>query len=119
MSLLSIHYSQRSAADTYRNLFIADGASALPADITTLRQARQTSRSLTNSFHQLAAERKTYAAVAFQYIAEDLIAKAIEMNEVLKQPGRFSMTQAERIRLQTFLEDYLLLADQLLERSGR
>ena len=27
------------------------------------------------------------------------------------------MTEAERLRLQTFTEDYLLLAGQLLERS--
>ena len=43
--------------------------------------------------------------------------KATEMNEVLKQTRRFSMTEAERVRLQTFAEDYLLLAGQMLERS--
>ena len=108
---------QRSPNDTYRYLFIADGAGGLPADISSLRQAQQTSQSLTSSFHQLAAERKAYAAVAFQYLAEDLVAKATEMNEVLKQSSRFSMTEAERMRLQTFSEDYLLLASQMLERS--
>lgn len=110
---------QQSPGDTYRKLFIADRASALPADIASLQQARQNSQSLTSSFHQLAAERKTYAAVAFQYVAEDLIVKATEMNRVLKQPGHFSMTEAERMRLQTFSEDYLLLSNQLLERSDR
>ena len=93
---------QRSPNDTYRYLFIADGAGGLPVDISSLRQAQQTSQSLTSSFHQLAAERKAYAAVAFQYLAEDLVAKATEMNEVLKQSSSFSMTEAERMRLQTF-----------------
>ena len=41
------------------------------------------------------------------------------MNEVLRQPERFSMTEAERLRLQTFAEDYLLLAGQMLERSDQ
>ena len=110
---------QRSPDDTYRDLFMAGSADPLPHDLTSFRQAQQTSESLTTRFHQLAAERKAYAAVAFQYLAEDLLVKATEMNEVLKQPGRFAMTEAERIRLQTFSEDYLLLAGQLLERSDQ
>ena len=105
--------------DTYRDLFIADGAAALPNDLTSFKQAKQTSRLVSANFQQSAAERKAYAAVAFQYLAEDLILKATEMNEVLKQPERFSMTEAERMRLQAFSEDYLLLSSQLLERSDQ
>jgi hypothetical protein len=108
---------QRSPEETYRDLFVAGSADQLPTDLASLQQAKQTGQSLTASFHQLAAERKTYAAVAFQYLADDLMQKATEMNEVLKQPKRFSMTEAERMRLQTFAEDYLLLAGQMLERS--
>jgi hypothetical protein len=108
---------QRSPDDTYHDLFIAGGADALPADLSSLQQSKRTSRALSGSFQQLAAERKAYGAVAFQYLAEDLILKATEMNEVLKQSSRFSMTEAERMRLQTFSEDYLLLASQMLERS--
>ena len=92
---------QRSPDETYRDLFVAGAADPLPSGLTSFRQARQTSQSLTTGFHQLAAERKAYAAVAFQYLAKDLILKATEMNEVLKQPGRFAMTEAERIRLQS------------------
>jgi len=103
--------------DTYRDLFIATGADALPNDIASLQQAKQTSQSLSKILQQRVAERKAYGAVAFQYLAEDLMLKATEMNEVVKQPQHFSMTEAERIRLQTFAEDYLLLAGQLLERS--
>ena len=108
---------QRSPEETYRDLFVAGSADQLPTDLASLQQAKQTGQSLTASFHQLTAERKAYAAVAFQYLAEDLVLKAIEMNEVLRQPRRFSMTEAERVRLQTFAEDYLLLAGQMLERS--
>ena len=110
---------QRSPNDTYRDLFVAGAADPLPNDFTSFRQARQTNQSLTTSFQQLAAERKAYAAVAFQYLAEDLMLKATEMNEVLKQPGRFAMTEAERVRLQSFSEGYLLLAGQMLERSDQ
>ena len=81
---------QRSPNDTYRDLFVAGSADPLPNDLTSFRQAKQTSQSLTTSFHQLAAERKAYAAVAFQYLAEDLMLKATEMNEVLKQSESFS-----------------------------
>ncbi|WKN44251.1 hypothetical protein [Tunicatimonas pelagia] len=113
--------------ELYRDLFMAGRADAMPNDLTSLKQAKQTSQSLSDGLHQVVAERKAYAAVAFQYLSEDLILKATEMNEVLKQsqhlsrpgvatPG-FSMTEAERIRLQVFSEDYLLLAGQLLERS--
>ena len=108
---------QRSPNDTYRDLFVAGSADPLPTDLASLQQAQQTGQSLRASFQQLAAERKAYAAVAFQYLADDLMLKAIEMNEVLRQPRRFSMTEAERMRLQTFAEDYLLLAGQILERS--
>ena len=110
---------QRSPNDTYRDLFVAGAADPLPNDLPLFRQAWQTSQSLTTDFHQLAAERKAYAAVAFQYLAEDLILKATEMNKVLKQPGRFAMTETERIRLQSFSEDYLLLAGHMLERSDQ
>ena len=116
----------RHPDDTYQDLFIAGGGDALPNDITSLQQAQQASQSLSKSVHQIAAERKAYAAVAFQYLSEDLMLKATEMNEVLKQSQRlpagrqgFSMTEAERIRLQTFAEDYLLLAGKLLERSDK
>ena len=116
----------RHPDDTYQDLFIAGGGDALPNDIASLQQAQQTSRSLSTSLHQVAAEQKAYAAVAFQYLSEDLMLKATEMNEVLKQSQRlpagrqgFSMTEAERIRLQTFAEDYLLLAGQMLERSDK
>ena len=108
---------QRSPEETYRDLFVAGSADQLPTDLASLQQAKQTGQSLTVSFHQLTAERKAYAAVAFQYLADDLMLKATEMNEVLKQTRRFSMTEAERVRLQTFAEDYLLLAGQMLERS--
>ncbi|MEN0016634.1 MAG: hypothetical protein AAF706_03410, partial [Bacteroidota bacterium] len=108
----------------YRDLFIAGRADALPGDVVSFQQARQTRKAVSKSLHQVVAERKAYAAVAFQYMAEDLMLKATEMNEVLKQSGvatlgRFAMTEAERIRLQTFAEDYLLLAGRMLERSDR
>ena len=45
--------------------------------------------------------------------------KAVEMNEVLKQPARFSMTEAERMRLQSYSEGYLQLAGEMLEKSDR
>ena len=108
---------QRSPEETYRDLFVAGSADPLPTDLASLQQANQASQSLRTGFHQLAAERKAYAAVAFQYLADDLMLKATEMNEVLRQTRRFSMTEAERMRLQTFAEDYLLLAGQMLERS--
>jgi hypothetical protein len=108
---------QRSPDDTYRDLFAAGSADALPNNLASLRQAKRTGRSLAASFRQLAAERKAYAAVAFQYLADDLMLKATEMNEVLRQSQKFSMTEAERVRLQTFAEDYLLLAGHMLERA--
>ena len=110
---------QRNPNDTYGDLFVAGAGDVLPNNLAAMQQAKQTSRSLTSSFYQLAAERKAYAAVAFQYLAEDLIVKATEMSEVLKQPERFSMTEAGRMRLQTFSEDYLLLASQMLGRSDQ
>ncbi|MEQ9442157.1 MAG: hypothetical protein RIG62_24160 [Cyclobacteriaceae bacterium] len=105
--------------DVYKSLFIAGGADPLPNDLTELQQAKQNRIALIHSFHQVAAERKAYAAVAFQYLSEDLLLKATELNEILKQPAWFSMTEAERIRLQSYTEDYLLLAARMLERSDQ
>nr|WKN34429.1 hypothetical protein K4G66_18800 [Tunicatimonas sp. TK19036] len=112
--LFNQHYE-----NVYRNLFIAGGADPLPNDLTELQQAKQNRVALIHSFHQGAAERKAYAAVAFQYLSEDLLLKATELNEVLKQSARYSMTEAERIRLQSYAEDYLLLAARMLERSDQ
>ena len=108
---------QSSPDETYRDLFVAGSADPLPTDLASLRQAEQTSQVARAGFHQLAAERKTYAAVAFQYLAEDLMLKATEMNEVIRRSRQFSMTEAQRMRLRTFAEDYLVLAGQMLERS--
>ncbi len=120
-----------SPSEIYQNLFIAGAADPLPADLNSLKEAKQRSRSLSSNFQQFAAERKAYAAVAYQYLAEDLILKSTEMNEVLKQPDRlpvpagnggrhgFSMTEAERMRLQSYSEDYLQLAGEMLEKSDK
>jgi len=110
---------QESTDKIYQDLFIAGAADPLPEDLISFHGAKQRSQSISNSFHQVAVHRKAYAAVAFQYLAEDFILKSTEMNEMLKQPARFSMTEAERMRLQTFSEEYLLLAGQLLTRSDQ
>lgn len=104
---------------TYLDLFIADGASPLPASLSAFQVAQQSARNLSTGFQRLAAERKAYGAVAFQYLSEDLLLKAVEMNELLKQPGHFSMTEAQRLRLQSYAEEYLLLSGELLERADQ
>lgn len=103
----------------YRDIFLTSSADPLPDDLSSFREAKQRSHALSNSFQSIANERKAYAAVAFQYLAEDLILKSTEMDEVLKQPTRFSMTETERMRLQSFSEDYLQLASEMLERSDK
>ncbi|MEM9675986.1 MAG: hypothetical protein AAF992_25570 [Bacteroidota bacterium] len=110
-------FFERSPGDNYSDLFIAGSDDVLPSNLASWQQAQHTSQSLASSFHQIAAERKTFGAVAFQYLAEDLLLKATEMNKVLGQPERFSMTEAERLRLQTDAEEYLQLAGRLLARS--
>lgn len=105
--------------DIYRELFVAGSTDLLPTDLTTLQEGKQRSESIISSFHLVAAERKAYAAVAFHYLSDDLLLKATELSDVLKQHERFSMTEAERIRLQTYTEEYLRLAARMLERSDR
>ncbi len=110
---------QASPSEIYREVFVASAADPLPADLNSMKEAKQRSRSLSSNFQQFAAERKAYAAVAYQYLAEDLILKSTEMNKVLKQPNRFSMTEAERMRLQSYSEEYLQLAGEMLEKSDK
>ncbi|MEK6481649.1 hypothetical protein WJR50_29160 [Catalinimonas sp. 4WD22] len=107
----------RSIDETYADLFMASSAEALPIDFNNFQEDKETSAELIKSFSYYAAQRMAYAAVAFQFLAEDLIRKASEMNEVLKQNDRFSMTEAERIALQSYSEEYLLTAETLLEQS--
>jgi len=95
----------------YQKLFMAGAGDPLPRDLTDYKLAAQESRELTRSFARVAAQRKAYAAVAFQYLSEDLTRKAAEMNVLLRQPQRFSMTEAERLQLQAD-------ADELLERAA-
>ena len=117
---------QENPDEIYQDLFIAGSADGLPTDLNSFKEVKQKSQSLSTSFQKFAAERKAYAAVAFQYLAEDLMLKAVEMNEVLKQPVRlpagrqgFTMTEAERMRLQTYSEEYLQLAGEMLEKSDK
>ncbi len=111
-------FNQHPAA-IYRELCLAGSADQLPTDLTSLHEGKQRREAIINSFHRLAAERKAYAAVTFQYLADDLLLKATELSEVLKQPERFSITEGERIRLHMYAEEYLLLAAQMLEHSDR
>jgi len=108
---------QKSPDEIYHDVFIAGAGDPLPTDLNSFKEALQRSQSMSTSFQKLANERKAYAAVAFQYLSEDLMLKAVEMNEVLKQSGRFSMTEAERMRLQSYAEEYLQLAGDMLEKS--
>ncbi len=110
---------QENPDEIYQDLFIAGSADGLPTDLNSLKQAKQRSQTLSNSFQQFAAERKAYAVVAYQYLAEDLILKSTEMNEVLKQHNHFSMTEAEIMRLQSYAEAYLQLAGEMLEKSDK
>ena len=41
------------------------------------------------------------------------------MNEVLKQHARFSMREAERMRLQSYSGQYMQLASVMLEKSDK
>ncbi|MEK6482433.1 hypothetical protein WJR50_33165 [Catalinimonas sp. 4WD22] len=107
----------RSIDETYADLFMASSAEALAVDFNNFQEDSKSSDELISSFSYYAAQRITYAAVAFQYLADDFIRKASEMNEVLKQADRFSMTEAERIALQAYSEEYLLTAETMLERS--
>jgi len=110
---------QESQDEIYQEVFIAGAGDPLPTDLNSFKEAQQRSQSMSTSFQKLAAERKAYAAVAFQYLSEDLMLKAVEMNEVLKQSGRFSMTEAERMRLQSSAEEYLQLAIEMVEKSDK
>ena len=110
---------QDNSDEIYQDLFIAGAEDPLPSDLNSFKASMQKAQSLSTSFQQFAAERKAYAAVAYQYLSEDLMLKTVEMNEVLKQPARFSMTEAERMRLQTYSEQYLQLAGEMLEKSDK
>lgn len=110
---------QKNLDEIYQELFVSDAGEPLPDDLGSYHQAKQKAQSLSNSFQQFTAERNAYTAVAFQYLSEDLILKAVEMNEVLKQPARFAMTEAERMRLQSDSEEYLKLAGEMLEKSDQ
>jgi len=110
---------QDNPDEIYQDIFITGSGAPLPTDLNSFKQAKQRSQTLTYSFQKLAAERKAYAAVAYQYLAEDLILKSTEMNDVLRQHNHFSMTEAERMRLQSYAEEYLQLAGEMLEKSDK
>ena len=109
----------QSPDQIYETLFIAGSGDPLPQDLPTYKLAAQESRELARSFAQVAAQRKAYAAVAFQYLAEDLTQKAAEMNTLLRQPQRFSMTEAERLQLQADANELLQRAATMLERADQ
>ena len=109
----------QSPDQIYQELFMAGSSDPLPANMDEWKQAISVSNELMISFSKVAAGRKTYAAVAFQYLAEDLTQKAAEMNALLRQPQRFSMTEAERLQLQVEADELLQRATQMMERSDQ
>jgi hypothetical protein len=110
---------EQSQAQTYRTLFIAGSSDPLPATLQAIQEANHRSKALIYSFTQVAAQRKAYAAVAFQYLSVDLVQKAAEINALLRQPQQFSMTEAERLKLQADADELLERAAHMLERSDQ
>ncbi len=108
---------QQSPDEIYQDLFVVDSENVLSENLQELNEAIQTSQSTTQSFHQLSCQRKAYAAVAFQYLSRDLLEKSLELNEALKTEQRFTMSETERMQLQKYCEDYLLLAQEMLLAS--
>ncbi len=76
------------------------------------------------ALEELAHRRKLQLAKSYQLIAHERIEKARQLQTMLKQPERFSMSESERLEMSSTLQQYLqsaltlkIKADQLMQEG--
>ena len=69
------------------------------------------------AYSEYAVKKKMQVAVAYRQSAEDLFDKAKQMNASLTIRKEISLKEADRIRLQHEVDDYLVKAHELMEKS--
>ena len=87
-----------------------DGA---PMDANTYQARREESAVSTYAYEQMARKRKIDTAVSFYKIADEMTKQSVELNATLKNPGRYSMTEGERMAAMNMSNDNLIKAMQL------
>ncbi|WP_426491456.1 hypothetical protein [Hymenobacter sp. 102] len=68
---------------------------------------------------EMMAKRKLAMAVNYYKIADEMTAQSVEMQATLKNPGRYAMTEGERIAALNSSNDNLIKAMQLREQGDR
>ena len=68
---------------------------------------------------EMMAKRKLAMAVNYYKIADEMTAQSVEMQATLKNPGRYAMTEGERIAALNSSNDNMIKAMQLRENGDR
>lgn len=87
-----------------------DGA---PMDANTYQARREESAVSTYAYEQMARKRKIDTAVSFYKIADEMTKQSIELNATLKNPGRYAMTEGERMAAMNTSNEKMIRAMQL------
>lgn len=108
-----------NAQAIYRLLMGFDLKNAGPTDYEELLKQQKEAAAIAFAFFEMADKKKMQTAKAYKVMAEEMQEKAAELNQAVLLDDKFSMTEAERITLLKFSEDYLVQSFELIEKSDQ
>lgn len=109
--------------NTVYDVFSQFGPGATTGDTRLTPQQYQGKREeaavSTFAFEELATKRKIDTAFGYYKIADEMTQQSIELNATLKNPGRYAMTEGERMAALNTTNDNLIKAMQLRIEADR
>ena len=96
---------------------LADKVEDFPEDWVSLREELSAVGENQAAVNEMIHKKKLNTALVYNQLAEELVEKAAEMSEGVKQNGRWSMTEAERLMLLKSSSDMILKSLSLKTES--
>ena len=106
-----------AGATLLQEAFDFDLQAPLPDEVRTFDATIKDKMVSQMAFEEMSAKKAILIGLQYNQLSEGLIAKAIEINALVKQDGRFSMTEAERLALLNTANDYVVEAIELRLRA--
>lgn len=115
--LLLSENAGESADKLYRMLNFMDSGLQLPTDYHEFREIGKSRSMLLFNLHEYLHKRSLTASQAYRNWADVYRLKGIELNELVLQDKRFTMTDLERIETERLADQYLALSLEFTEKS--
>jgi hypothetical protein len=83
------------------------------------KNMRQEAFASAYAYEEVLKKKNVETAFNYQKIADEMTAQSVELMATLKNPGRYSMTEAERLRAMGQANDNMVKALQLRQEAGK